>query len=268
MQKFNSETLIRYLYIAPNVGAPGAGADYKIIVREAAEALIPAHLVPPSGPLPAPAVKYADKIEGSIIEALGNGRSYEARGYVITALPQIESVLSGGVPRDRLLTFGSTERTIPWEEVAKMNAERAASRTYTLRDDASAVEVTIEATDDEDARAQAEAWAREGDWNTPDRTIWIDVRITDDEGDHEVVTVAIGPDEPECSEGEHSWKDEGVRGHGGGVVIVEACKHCGVKRITDTWAQRPDTGEQGLTSTRYQPSAGARAERVGIEISR
>lgn len=28
--------------------------------------------------------------------------------------------------------------------------------------------------------------------------------------------------------------------------------HCGARMITDTWAQRLDTGEQGLTSIAYE----------------
>ena len=41
-------------------------------------------------------------------------------------------------------------------------------------------------------------------------------------------------------------------GHGGGVIITEVCRHCGRYQITDTWAQNPENGEQGLTSTEYR----------------
>ncbi len=84
MTTFNSETIVRYRYIARNVGGAGAGADYKMTVRAAAEALVPEHLVPPAGPLPGPARKYADKVEASILEALGNGLAYESRGFVVS----------------------------------------------------------------------------------------------------------------------------------------------------------------------------------------
>lgn len=30
--------------------------------------------------------------------------------------------------------------------------------------------------------------------------------------------------------------------------------HCGCERITDTWAQDPDSGEQGLRSVTYKPA--------------
>ena len=127
----------------------------------------------------------------------------------------------------------------------------AALRTYVLRDETSGVEVSISAADDADAREQAEKWAREGDWNNEGGTVWVDVMVIDDDGDHEVVNVAIDPDEPECSSEEHDWQDRGVRGTGGGVIITEECAHCGLRRIRDTWAQRADTGEQGLESVRY-----------------
>lgn len=89
------------------------------------------------------------------------------------------------------------------------------------------------------------------------------------------VRVAIDPEEPECKqigllpiefadEGEHDWQSPheivggledspGVWGKGGGVVYTEVCVRCGTARITDTWAQDPETGEQGLHSVKYEP---------------
>lgn len=70
--------------------------------------------------------------------------------------------------------------------------------------------------------------------------------------------------EPECRSGhEHDWRspysvlggireNPGVWGHGAGAIIREICSHCGVYRVTDTWAQDLETGEQGLTSIRYE----------------
>jgi hypothetical protein len=46
-------------------------------------------------------------------------------------------------------------------------------------------------------------------------------------------------------------ENPGVQGHGGGVTIHRVCAHCGCLRIYDSWAQRRDTGEQGLASTSY-----------------
>lgn len=82
--------------------------------------------------------------------------------------------------------------------------------------------------------------------------------------DRESHTIAIEPDEPDCEDGhEHDWRspysvlggvkeNPGVWGNGGGVLLKEVCAHCGTYRITDTWAQCPSTGEQGLHSTAYE----------------
>ncbi len=68
----------------------------------------------------------------------------------------------------------------------------------------------------------------------------------------ETLTITIEPDEPQCSHDDgHVWEETGVRGNGGGVICTDICAHCGTRRVTDTWAQRRDTGEQGLASTKY-----------------
>ena len=81
------------------------------------------------------------------------------------------------------------------------------------------------------------------------------------------VTVAIDPSEPECRDGKtHDWKspisivggiaeNPGVQAHGGGVVIEEICIQCGCGKTTDTWAQNPSNGKQGLTSISYEEGA-------------
>ena len=133
--------------------------------------------------------------------------------------------------------------------------------TWTLRDE-SGTEALFSGTLEE-ARERADEWAR-GGYDAPDPehgTIWCDVAILDADGDEvETVTVAIDPDEPDCSDGcGHEWVSDGasgfgtvVCGHGGGVVCRSVCARCGVRRISDSWAQRPDTGEQGLDSVSYR----------------
>lgn len=64
-------------------------------------------------------------------------------------------------------------------------------------------------------------------------------------------TVTIEPIEPGCTEDAHDYEDGQPFGHGGGVVYTDICRHCGLKRRTDTWAQRSDTGEQGLVEVSY-----------------
>lgn len=120
-------------------------------------------------------------------------------------------------------------------------------------------------------------WLREGDWGENESTMWVCARAwplsaVDEDGDVlgdiTEVTVAIDPEEPSClcTRTEHAWRaphsllggcqeSPGVRGHGGGVIIREVCIACGCERITDTWAQNPDTGEQGLHSVSYETGA-------------
>lgn len=92
-------------------------------------------------------------------------------------------------------------------------------------------------------------------------TIYVVNAVTRESGSFSLV---VAPPEPACADGhEHQWMsphsvlggDEanpGVWGHGGGVYIREVCCHCGRYRLTDTWAQRMDTGEQGLRETTYE----------------
>lgn len=123
---------------------------------------------------------------------------------------------------------------------------------------------TIEAPDVETALSEARANVDRANYPIDDEgergTLWIDVHVrcleTGEEGSD---TVTLEPDEPSCSEDEdgldrddHEWEDDGVRGNGGGVIVREHCAHCGLRRITNTWAQRQDTGEQGLRSVRYE----------------
>lgn len=111
------------------------------------------------------------------------------------------------------------------------------------------------------------AWqyVEDGEWGERTRTDWIDVwawrrAYALDDGevvtlalDRECHTIELPPDEPDCSEGcAHDWHERGVHGHGGGVIITEVCAHCARYRVTDTWAQRRDTGEQGLRAVEYR----------------
>jgi hypothetical protein len=78
------------------------------------------------------------------------------------------------------------------------------------------------------------------------------------------VTVAVQPPEPDCADDRgHRWhaphelvggleENPGVWGHGGGVISKDVCRFCGVVRTVDTWAQDPETGEQGLESYSYE----------------
>ncbi|MCI0636586.1 MAG: hypothetical protein L0206_22100 [Actinobacteria bacterium] len=135
---------------------------------------------------------------------------------------------------------------------------------YRLRDPEGGVEEEIEAFSDKDARRQAREWIRQGYYGEVTSTIWCDVEITDLLGREERISVDVDPEEPDCAMGhDHEWcspielvggiaDNPGCWGNGGGVLIHEVCCHCGTHRHTDTWAQRPDTGEQGLESVHYE----------------
>lgn len=93
-----------------------------------------------------------------------------------------------------------------------------------------------------------------GNW-TPDEggTVWYTITACDRDGERAERKVAFDPPEPQCTDGHsHDWASPRVSGHGGGVIIREACAHCGLHKYTDTWATDPSDGEQGLTSVEYR----------------
>ena len=161
---------------------------------------------------------------------------------------------------------------------------------FTLRDPESGVTKQIRAETEKLALEEAREWARGGDYGEIESTIWVDVYVSQetDRGydpnrgsDEETcVTVAIDPDEPACAEGrKHDWRapysvlggledNPGVRGHGGGVICKTVCAHCGAYKIEDSWAQRPDNGEQGLESVRYEEADDDSLEWVAEEAKR
>ncbi|MBX3203225.1 MAG: hypothetical protein KF850_33135 [Labilithrix sp.] len=117
-----------------------------------------------------------------------------------------------------------------------------------------------------DARRAARAWAEEGDYDTSEGTLFLLYRIHCAEtGEDSSVSIELQPEAPACVDGdEHDWQaphellggleeNPGVWGHGGGVIVHEVCMRCGCGQTTDTWAQDPTTGRQGLTSVRYEP---------------
>jgi hypothetical protein len=120
----------------------------------------------------------------------------------------------------------------------------------------------------------AQEYVDDGDWGGDDnKTSWItvytwpvyslgDARLADSDN-KESHTITLEPEVPICTEDEHEWvtpweilgglkENPGVQGNGGGVICLEICKHCGCLKVTDTWAQNPETGEQGLTAVEYE----------------
>lgn len=136
----------------------------------------------------------------------------------------------------------------------------------------------------EDAEDAAREYVDGGDYQDDEGTVYVEVHayrrgtVLDVDGDEvelildsEWHTITVEPEEPECTSGEHDWQspheivggieeNPGVQGNGGGVIIHEVCMHCGCGRTTDTWAQNPVNGAQGLTSVRYE--AGKYADEI------
>ncbi len=122
-------------------------------------------------------------------------------------------------------------------------------KTWTIRTEGA--EAMIDADTVEEARALAIEWLRGGWHGSSNRTVWVDgTLIGDSDADGESLTVQIDPPEPKgCA---HRWVERSVQGLGGGVLIVDTCEHCGYERVTNTYASRPDTGEQGFTTVTYR----------------
>ena len=134
---------------------------------------------------------------------------------------------------------------------------------FILRDINTGVEKQVNNRKFEQAIKAAHAWQRECDYGSDDKTFWVDTLVISKNGEEVFVTTTIHPSEPKCSKKKHKWEalyekvgglkeNPGVFGVGGGVIIKEVCKHCECRKETNTWAQRSDTGEQGLTSISYE----------------
>lgn len=140
---------------------------------------------------------------------------------------------------------------------------------YTVNDGNS--EVTYGGMDRDEA---VEEYMSEGDWGEINQTMWVPLSSykigINKDGQFEHVDMAhhsyqLDPEEPECRDKdlEHKWEspydlvgglkeNPGVWGHGGGVIYEEVCMLCGCLKTTNTWAQNPTNGDQGLTSVSYK----------------
>ena len=133
---------------------------------------------------------------------------------------------------------------------------------YVEIDAGSGGETTLLAPTLDDAWTDAIEWARGGEWEPGIVHVRIEV-VGDYEDRGELVHFDVMP-EPDCPDHPaHDWQsphellggieeNPGVWGHGGGVTITEVCSHCGIYRVTDTWAQCRQCGTQGLEETTYR----------------
>lgn len=113
----------------------------------------------------------------------------------------------------------------------------------------------------ESSKEAAQEYVDGGDWGPLDSTTWITVHCWQQTAagrklNEESHTITLNPEEPACTAHFHNWLDLSVNGNGGGVTIRERCAECGLKRTTNTWAQNPETGEQGLRSVQYSQTEG------------
>ena len=169
------------------------------------------------------------------------------------------------------------EYDVPLGDPAAEAARQAAlasggPHVYEISDGLTGESEVIEAPSMEEAVSWARRWLLDVEWDTRAGTAWADARVLDLlTGRRETTTVQIDPPVPACADGgrEHDWaaphrlvggckENPGVWAHGGGVVMHDVCLRCGCLRVTDTWARRPDTGQEGLRSVRYVPGRYAR----------
>lgn len=138
---------------------------------------------------------------------------------------------------------------------------------FTVIDADSGFRDTFEASSLKEARKKAKRWILDGDYKEFNSTIFLRTYLswTDEDGENqeETININLDPPQPKCiSNKNHDWsspewlgglkENPGIWGNGGGVIIKEVCLHCGCEKTTNTWAQNPSNGEQGLTSISYE----------------
>jgi len=211
----------------------------------------------------------ADAHDAARIMAPATTPLADALGAAIEAAKAAEEAYQGseeGSPEETALKLVADQADDAVEAARTALAKSDEERTWQLTEEG-------EGYDTEKAGSAAEALdiARDNvdrdnyGYSNDQRTLYVDVRVNcEATGEEAEATVALEPDEPECGEREgHDWKspwsvlgglkeNPGAWGHGGGVVVKEVCAHCGRYRVTDTWAQRRDTGVQGLTEVKYE----------------
>lgn len=172
--------------------------------------------------------------------------------------------------------FAAAEQAV--EQLRKALAASDEEREWTLREEGQEYN-TVLASSAEEALETARANVDRSNYSEAEGTIWIDVRVDCEEtGESDSCTVTLDEDEPECSASEHDWQsphellggleeNPGVQGNGGGVIVREVCMHCGCERTTNTWAQNPTNGEQGLTSVSYEAGKYASEVQVPDEVA-
>jgi hypothetical protein len=187
-------------------------------------------------------------------EAILESDAFERRALEVLHSAEDETINGIANEDDALLARGMLGRG---EE------EDSAGKTYVISIDGQSA--TIQADNLQAAREAVEESIKEkrGDYGCENSTVSVDYSLAGEDGEELRGTFTLDPVEPDCSnEDGHDWRrpkwglgeNPGVTGHDGGVVIHEVCSRCRVRKVEDTWAQRQDTGEQGLHSLTYLPA--------------
>lgn len=139
-------------------------------------------------------------------------------------------------------------------------------------------DVEVYYPDVDDPYDAAEEYTNDEAYPRESQTYWIRVRVwrcgyalsgkdkLDFVEEDHFIRITKEPEELPCTcDTGHEWctpyevlggikENPGCWGHGGGVRYREVCRHCGSYMTVDTWAQDPETGEQGLKSVSYEPA--------------
>jgi hypothetical protein len=138
--------------------------------------------------------------------------------------------------------------------IAAHLAKRLGLRPYQLIEAGVPYDIILAASDDEAVQAAADNLDADlAAWADDDCSIWVEAGAWDILADCWAGTVerVIDPPEQECDSLDgHDWQHVRSTGAGAGVVCREQCSRCGLVRVTDTGAQRPDGGL--FTSISYE----------------
>lgn len=101
------------------------------------------------------------------------------------------------------------------------------------------------------ALATARDWVGQTEWGSQHQPVWAVIHILDEAEEESLAseTICIPQDVPPCiDEDPHCWRQTGVVGNGGGVIITSTCDTCGCEMTQDTGASDPFGGPSVLTT--------------------
>ena len=116
-------------------------------------------------------------------------------------------------------------------------------KNYTVRDTTQGHDPHEMSCPAQTAEEAAEAYVESADW-TQENTWWARLTVTAPDGAETAHAIAIDPEEPACTKDEHGWNEGQAFGAAnGGVVSTDICQHCNIRRINQSNASCPVTGQ-------------------------